>query len=100
MAIQKLWIHPWGKKKKNSRYYNDASNQKYAKTFSFINLFNSSLHVSGDKFAHPQEHFLPYIELLVQCDNTAAAVSAHCTKSCIYSQKVLLRLGESVSRNM
>ena len=27
-------------------------------TFSFINLFNSALHVSGDKFAHPQEHFL------------------------------------------
>ena len=25
--------------------------------FSFINLFNSALHVSGDKFAHPQEHF-------------------------------------------
>jgi hypothetical protein len=22
------------------------------------NLFNSALHVSGDKFAHPQEHFL------------------------------------------
>ena len=27
-------------------------------TFSFINLFNSALHVSGDKHAHPQEHFL------------------------------------------
>ena len=26
--------------------------------FLFINLFNSALHVSGDKFAHPQEHFL------------------------------------------
>ena len=26
--------------------------------FSFINLFNSTLHVSGDKLAHPQEHFL------------------------------------------
>ena len=32
--------------------------QQDATTFSFLNLFNSALHVSGDKFAHPQEHFL------------------------------------------
>ena len=38
--------------------FNDVSNQQDATTFSFINLFNSALHVSGDKFAHPQEHFL------------------------------------------
>ena len=38
--------------------YNDVSNQQDATTFSFNNLFNSALHVSGDKFAHPQEHFL------------------------------------------
>jgi len=37
---------------------NDVNNQQDATTFSFINLFNSILHVSGDKFAHPQEHFL------------------------------------------
>ena len=30
----------------------------------------------------------------------SAAVSLHCTKSCIYSQKVLLRMGEFVARNM
>jgi hypothetical protein len=24
----------------------------------FIDLFKSALHVSGDRFAHPQEHFL------------------------------------------
>jgi len=41
-----------------------------------------SYHVSGDKLAHPQEHFLTVY------------------KSCIYSQKVLLRMGESVARNM
>ena len=29
-----------------------------ATTFSFINLVKSAQHVSGDKFAHPQEHFL------------------------------------------
>jgi len=38
--------------------YNDVSNQKDATNFSFINLFNSALRVSGDKFAHPQELFL------------------------------------------
>ena len=39
-------------------WYNDVNNQQDETTFSFINLFNSALHVSGDKFAHPQEHFL------------------------------------------
>ena len=38
--------------------YNDVSNQQDATTFSFINLFKSALHVSGDKFTHPQEHSL------------------------------------------
>ena len=38
--------------------YFDVSNQQDATNFSFINLFNSSLHVSGDKFAHSQELFL------------------------------------------
>jgi len=35
---------------------NDVNNQQDTTTFPFINLFNSALHVSGDKFAHPQEH--------------------------------------------
>ena len=39
---------------------NDVNNQQDATTFSFINLFNSALHVSGDKFAHSQERFLTY----------------------------------------
>ena len=39
-------------------YYYDVSNQQDATTFSFINLFKSALHVSGDKFTHPQEHSL------------------------------------------
>ena len=37
---------------------NDVNNQQDATNFWFINLFNSALHVSGDKFAHQQEHFL------------------------------------------
>ena len=42
----------------STRYYNDVSNQQDATTFLFIIFFNSALHVSGDKFAYPQEHFL------------------------------------------
>ena len=38
--------------------YNDVNNQQDATTFSFINLFKSALHVSDNKFAHPQEQFL------------------------------------------
>ena len=38
--------------------YNDVNNQQDATLFSFINLFKSAQHVSGDKFVHPQEHFL------------------------------------------
>ena len=38
--------------------YNDVNNQQDATTFSFISLFKSAQHVSGDNFAHPQEHFL------------------------------------------
>jgi len=52
--------------------YNDVNNQQGATTFSFINHFKSALHVSGDKFAHPQEHFCLYEQLLVPL---------HCTKS-------------------
>ena len=38
----------------------------------FIDLFKSAQHVSGDKFAHPQEHFLNYIQFLIQCTASAA----------------------------
>jgi hypothetical protein len=38
--------------------YNDVNNQQDATSFLFINLFKSAPHVSGDKFAHPQVHFL------------------------------------------
>jgi hypothetical protein len=37
--------------------YGDVNNQQDATTFSLINLFKSAEYVSGDKFAHPQEHF-------------------------------------------
>jgi len=38
----------------------------------FIDLFKSALHVSGDKLAHSQEHFLTVYAALVQCTDTAA----------------------------
>ena len=79
--------------------YNNVNNQQAATTFSFINLFNSALHVSGDKFAQPQEHFLT-IYTAFGTKHLSAAVSVHRTKSCIYSQKVLLMVGEFVARNM
>ena len=56
---------------------NDVSNQQDA-TNSVYWSFKSALHVSGDKLAHPQEHFI----------------------YCIYSQKVLLRMGKFVTQNV
>ena len=44
--------------KQSNREINVVNNQQDATTLSFINLFKSAQHVSDDKFAHPQEHFL------------------------------------------
>jgi len=81
----------------------------------FIELFKSALHVSGDKLAHPQEHFLTvytaqkcswgWASLLPETcradlKRSPAAISVHCTKSPLYTQKVLLRMGEFVAHNM
>ena len=62
--------------------YYDVSNQRDATTFSFINLFNSALHVSGDKFAHPHELFLTVCTAFGTMHRHCcrpAAVSVHCT---------------------
>ena len=104
--------------------YNDVNNQQDATTFSFINLFKSAQHISGDKFAHPQEHFLTLYTAFgtmhrlccrpvprlrwnwltesvpTQPWHRSAAEAVLCTESCIYSQRVLLRIGEFVARNM
>ena len=66
--------------------YKDVSNQQDATTFSFINLFKSSLHVSGDKVAHPQEHFLN-VYTAFGTMHRSAAMSAYYTKGvciCMY----------------
>jgi len=53
----------------------------------FIDPFKSALHVSGDKLAHPQEQFWPYIQLLVQWPcHRSPAISVHCTKA-VYTVK-------------
>jgi len=59
--------------------------------------------------------FWPYTQLLVQCTACAAerchrwdgvpsqrsaAEAVHCTKSCLYIQKLLLRMGEIVARKL
>ena len=100
----------------NLQQRNDVGNQQDVTTFSLMNLFKSALHVTGDKFAHHQEHFLtvytafgkmhrhccrpvPRLRWNVsdvpsQPWHRSTAVSAHRTKSCIYSQKVISRMGE------
>ena len=57
----------------------------------FIDLFKSVLHVSGDKLAHLQEHFLNVYTALVRCTDIAAdrpaAISVHRTKA-VYTAKI------------
>jgi len=70
--------------------YNDVNNQQDATIFSFINLLKSALHVSGDKFTHPQEHFLTIYTAFGTMHRhccRSAAVSVHCNESCIYRKK-------------
>ena len=72
----------------------------------FIDLFESALHVSGDKLAHLQEHFLTYTQsksALHVSGNKLAHLQEHFLTVCTvkkYSQKVLLKMGEFVARNM
>ena len=85
--------------------YNDVSKQQDATTFSFTNLFKSTLHVSGDKFAHPQEQFLTVYTAFGTmhqhcCPLVPRLTMVQCTESYIYSQKVLLRMSEFVAQNM
>ena len=70
--------------------------QQFSFFYIFINLFGSALHISGDNFAHLKE-----MELVPsQPCQRSAAISVHCTKSCTCSQKLLLKMGEFVARNM
>jgi len=78
------------KRLEKARHYNVCLVTKMWTTnmmqqFSFVDLFESALHVSGDKLAHPQKHFWLYIQLWYNAlvgSNTGALY-----QSCIYSQK-------------
>jgi len=82
----------------------------------FIDLFESALHSSGDKLAHLQEHFLTVYTAFVPMHryccrpvtrlrwiSTLSPVGSNIGalyQNCIYSQKVLLIMGEFVARSM
>jgi len=82
----------------------------------FINLFESALHVLGDKFAYLQEHFWLYIQLwynapiLLLTDEVEMELHLNlvtgrqqywCIVTKLYIQsKVLLKMGQFVTRNM
>ena len=83
----------------------------------FINLFKSTQHVPGDKFAPSSEALsdctysfwynettvLPTgatVEMKVKCGTGRQHCRCIISKSCIYSQTVLLRMGEFVARNI
>jgi hypothetical protein len=62
-----------------------------------IYYYLSTLHVSGDVFAHHQE----YLNVFTASDNThqPAATLVNITRYYKYSQ-VLLMMGENIARNM
>ena len=60
--------------------YNDVSNQQDATTFPFITLFNSALHVSDDKFAHPQVLFVVVYAAFGKLLPTGATVEMELTR--------------------
>ena len=77
-------------------WFNDVNSQQDATTFSFINLFKSALHFSGDKFAHPQGHFVTIYSLWYNAPTllpTGATVEMelkfHSFVSATYSQRGL-----------
>jgi len=73
----------------------------------FIDSLKLAVHVSGDSFAHLQEHFDCIYSFLEQCTHFAvccrsAADSTVGTlfQKAVYTVKVLLKMGETVARNM
>jgi len=66
----------------------------------FIDLFKSAVHVSCDKLAHPQEHVLTAFGTIHCTDIAADRCIVLYQKLYIYSQKVLLRMGEFFAWNM
>jgi len=54
----------------------------------FIDLFKSALHVSGDKLAHPQEHFLTVYTAFGTMEPVGSNIGALYQKLYIQSKRV------------
>ena len=83
---------------------NDVSNQQEATLFRLLIFLKQPYMFRATNSPNLRSSFWLYIQLLLQCTDTASDRSAaevvHRTKICIYSQKDLLRLGEFVARNI
>jgi len=78
-------------------YY--ENNQQDA-LYILIYYSKSALHVSGDVFAHHQEHMTVFtVSGSVPSAHQPAATWVNTTRYCKYSQ-VLLMMGENIARNM
>ena len=70
----------------------------------FIDLFEAAVHVSDDKLAYLQEHFLTvytaFGTMHRYCCRPVGSNIGALYQICIYNQKVLLKMGEFVARNM
>jgi hypothetical protein len=87
-----------------------CENNQQDALYTLIYYFKSPLRVSGDVFAHHQEHFtvftvsgsefkLDYSPVLSHPRHQPAATLVNTTRYCKYSQ-VLLMMGENIVRNM
>ena len=76
--------------------------------FRLLIFIKSALHVSGDKFAHPQEQFFDCIysfwynaPTLLPTGGTGRQQCRCIVLKAVYTvNKVLLRMGEFIARNM
>ena len=82
--------------------YNYENNKQDA-LYKLIYYSKSALHVSGDVFAHQQEHLSVFtVSGSVHpscCRHQAAATWVNTARYCKYSQ-VLLLMGDNIARNM
>ena len=79
--------------------YNYKNNQQGA-LYRLIHYSKSALHVSGNVFAHHQEHLTVFtVSGSVQPGHQPAATWVNTTRYCKYSQ-VRLMMGENIARNM
>jgi hypothetical protein len=66
---------------------------KMQQSYIFIDSYKPARHVSGDSFAHLREHFDCIYSILEQCIDVLF-------QNAVYTVEVLLKMGETVTRNM